>query len=308
MEGFLRMVRVLTALGLFALTAAIVFFTLELRQVRLQLPSMLEQVDSTAQRVDPIVAQVAELQTFIPQIIEQSEGYQELIPEVLSRVDDINAQLPLIMDEVASVRQAIEPVLEQTEAWREELPAILKRVDETNTTVRGTNKEIAKVVPQVPLILAESEAIRGESEALRAEIPEIIASADDLVSKAEDAGKEASKGLVTGFVGGILSSPFNLIGRIGDNTTERLGLKSSDSITDEDRDEYELAMKKLMKKPKQGAKQQWSNRSSGNSGVITIKAVAMQGQVQCYQFVSDFVIANGEDKGEHQLITEACEN
>ncbi|WP_221076353.1 hypothetical protein [Agarivorans aestuarii] len=301
MEGFLRMVRVLTALGLFALTAAILFFTLELRQVRLQLPSMLEQVDSTAQRVDPIVAQVAELQTFIPQIIEQSEGYQELIPEVLSRVDDINAQLPLIMDEVAAISQAIEPVLEQTEAWREELPAILKRVDETNTTVRGTNKEIAKVVPQVPLILAESEA-------LRIEIPEMIASADDLVSKAEDAGKEASKGLVTGFVGGILSSPFNLIGKIGDNTTERLGLKSTDSITDEDRDEYEKAMKKLMKRPKQGAKEQWSNRKSGNSGVITIKTVAMQGEVQCYQFVSDFVIAKGEDKGEHQLITEACEN
>ncbi|BEU04295.1 hypothetical protein OAG1_30950 [Agarivorans sp. OAG1] len=301
MEGFLRFVRILTALGLFALAAAIVFFTLELRQVRTQLPSMLEQVDSTAQRVDPIVAQIAELQTFIPQIIEQSEGYQELIPEVLSRVDDINAQLPLIIDEVAAISQAIEPVLEQTEAWREELPGILKRVDETNTTVRGTNKEIAKVVPQVPLILAESEA-------LRIEIPEMIASADDLVSKAEDAGKEASKGLVTGFVGGILTSPFNLIGRIGDSTTERLGLKSTDSITDEDRDEYEKAMKKLMKQPKQGAKEQWSNRKSGNSGVITIKALAMQGGVPCYQFVSDFVIAEGEDKGEHQLTTEACDN
>ncbi|WP_220720609.1 hypothetical protein [Agarivorans litoreus] len=301
MEGLLRFVRALTALGLFTLAAAIVFFTLELRQLRIQLPSMLEQVDSTAQRVDPIVAQIVELQAFIPQIIEQSQGYQSLIPEVLSRVDAINTQLPLIIDEVAAISQAIKPVLLQSEAWRGELPAILKRVDDTNTTVRATNEEIAKVVPQVPLILAESEA-------LRVEIPEMIASADELVSKAEEAGKEASRGLVTGFVGGVLSSPFNVIGSMSDSTTERLGFEPLASFSVEDREQYQQAMMKLMEQPKQGAKQQWHSRSSGNRGVITIKALAMQGELQCYQFVSDFVIIEGENKGEHQLMTEACDN
>ncbi|GDY24801.1 hypothetical protein [Agarivorans sp. Toyoura001] len=300
MEGLLRLVRILTSIGLFALAAAIVFFTLELRQFREQLPMLLEKVDATAQRVDPIVAEVAELKTFIPQIIEQSAGYQALIPEVLERIDVINQQLPIIIDEVTTISQAIEPILAESDAWRGELPAVLKRVDDTNTTVRGTNQQIAKVVPQVPLILAESEA-------LRVEIPEMIASADELVGKAEEAGKEASRGLVSGFVGGILTSPFNLIGKIGENTTERLGFKNADSLTETDREQYAKAMKKLMKAPKQDAKEQWSNRRSGNSGLITIKSIDKQGQAICYQLLSDFIIAEGEDAGEHQLTTETCE-
>ncbi|MGY5450198.1 hypothetical protein ACVFI8_04555 [Agarivorans sp. MS3-6] len=300
MEGLLRVARILTSLGLFVLAAAIVFFTLELRHFREQLPAMLQQVDSTAQRVDPIMTEIAELKAFIPQIIEQSAGYQALIPEVLNRIDTINQQLPLIIDEVSKIGQSIDPIIEQSDQWRAELPAILKRVDDTNTSVRGTNQQIAKVVPQIPLVLAESEALRDE-------IPQMIASADELVGKAEEAGKEASRGLVTGFVGGILTSPFNLIDKIGENTTERLGLKDADSLTPQDREQYTKAMTKLMKKPKQGDTEAWSNHRSGNKGMITISAIVMQGQVPCYRFVSEFVIASGSDKGEHQLTTETCE-
>jgi len=56
MDTFVRFIKLLTALGLLALAAAIVFFASEIRQFRQQLPALLEQ----------------------------SEGYQQLIPEVLA--------------------------------------------------------------------------------------------------------------------------------------------------------------------------------------------------------------------------------
>ena len=308
MDTFVRFIKLLTALGLLALAAAIVFFASEIRQFRQQLPALLEQIDDTAQRVSPIINEVAELKQFVPQIIEQSKGYQQLIPEVLARVDMINQQVPIIINEVSTVTQSIEPILKQSDEWRAELPALLKLVDETNQTVRstnktiaGTNQQIANALPQIPLILAESEA-------LRIEVPEIIAKAEALVGQAEQVGKDASKGMLTGFVGGILHSPFELIGKIGKDTTEILRLKDANSVSNKDRKLYGEAMARLMEKPKIGAKQSWSNGKSGNKGIITISEVAQQGKNKCYQFVSDFTIANGDDQGHHELTTEACSN
>lgn len=299
MVAFVRFTKLFFALGLLALAAAIVFFSLEIRQFRQQLPDILKQVDETSQRITPIIDEIAELKEFLPLIIKQSEGYQKLIPEVLVRVDMINQQMPTIINEISAVTQSIEPILKDSKAWRSELPALLAVVKETNVTIGNTNQQLANTLPNIPLILAESEALRNE-------VPIILTQAESLVGQVEQAGQEASKGVVTGIVGGILSTPFSLIGKIGESTTKMLGLENADSLSKSDRKSYNQAMERLMKKPSKGANQSWRNDDTGNKGTITISDVVQQEQKNCYHFTSQFFIAKGDDKGSHKLTTEAC--
>lgn len=300
MDVFARVIKLLTAIGLLALAGAIVLFSLEVQQLRLQLPLLLKQVDETAQRVSPIIDEIAELKQFLPQIIKQSEGYQRLIPEVLLRVDTVNQQVPIILKEVSTITHSIAPILKQSDAWRSELPALLKLVRKTNKTIADTNQQIANTLPKIPLILAESKALRKE-------VPIILTKAEVLVGQVEQVGQEASKGVVTGFVGGILSTPFSVLGKIGESTTKMLGLQSSDSLSKQDKKSYNQAMTRLMVEPVKGANQSWSNHDTGNKGTITISDILQREQKKCYQFISHFSIAKGKDQGNHKLTTEACD-
>jgi len=301
MDVFTRFTKLLTAIGLLSLAAAIIFFSFEVQQLRKQLPTILNQVDETVQRVSPIIDELSTLQKFLPQIIEQSQGYQQLIPEVLARIDIINQQVPIITNEVSIISQSIAPILKQTETWRLELPMLLKRVDETNKTIASTNLQIEQLLPTIPLILAESEALRND-------IPVMLSEADTLIEKAEQAGQNASKGVVTGFVGGILSTPFSLIGKLSENTIKILRFQDPDTLSKQDKQFYNQAMNRLMKKPIEGNSQSWKNVNTGNKGTITISEVVQKEQQSCYQFISQFVIAEGDDQGSHELATEACKD
>lgn len=299
MDVFARVIKLLTAIGLVALAGAIVFFSLEVQQLRLQLPLLLKQVDETTQRVSPIIDEIAELKQFLPQIIKQSENYQLLIPEILLRVDTVNQQVPIIIKEVSAITHSIDPILKQSDAWRSDLPSLLKLVRETNRTIAETNQQIANTLPKIPLILAESEALRNE-------VPIILTKAEVLVGQVEQVGQEASKGVVTGFVGGILSTPFSVLGKIGESTTKMLGLQSADSLSKQDQQSYNQAMARLMVEPLKGANQSWRNNDTGNKGTITISDIIQKEQKNCYQFISHFSIAKGKDQGSHKLTTEAC--
>ncbi|MFA0086955.1 hypothetical protein ACE1OE_09060 [Vibrio sp. E150_011] len=299
MEKITALSRILFAIALVALAASIYTFTQEARQLRTELPALLAQVDTTAQRITPVVEQINQLQAIVPSILAQSAEYQRLIPEVLTRVDDINQQLPIIIKEVEQVRGAIPPILAQSQSWNESLPSILKQVDKTNTTVRQTNQQIGKVNQQIPDIL-------GESAALRKEVPVIITQAEELVSQAEQAGRDASKGAVSGVIGGILNSPFQLVDRITDVSSETLGLKQDQSYTDEDREKHKVALTQLMKAPKKGRTTTWSNSRSGNNGEVTIQSVTQNNNTSCYSVLSRLNIASGPDKGTHNVVTEKC--
>jgi surface antigen len=67
-------------------------------------------------------------------------------------------------------------------------------------------------------------------------------------------------------------------------------------------------MERLMKKPVKGANQSWDNDETGNKGTITISDVVQQEQKNCYHFISQFIIAKGDDKGSHKLTSKACKN
>ena len=86
MEKIVAASRVLLAIAILALAWSIYTFTLEAKQVRVELPTLLTQIDQTAQRITPVVEEVQKIQAIIPSILEQSEKYQQAIPEVLARV------------------------------------------------------------------------------------------------------------------------------------------------------------------------------------------------------------------------------
>ena len=299
MDKLIALSRLLFALALIALAASIYSFTQEARQLRTELPALLAQVDTTAQRITPVIEEINNLQSIVPSILAQSAEYQRLVPEVLQRIDDINQQLPIVVGEVAQVRDAIPSILAQSEAWHGSLPSVLKQVDHTNQTVRQTNQQINKVNQQIPDILAESAALRKE-------VPEIIVQAEGLVAQAEQAGREASKGAVSGVIGGILNSPFQLVDKITDVSSDTFGLKQDKSYTDGDRDKHKAALTKLMKTPKKGHSTRWSNSRSGNSGEVIIQSVSQESDAICYSILSRLNIATGPDKGTHNVITDKC--
>lgn len=295
MEKILAATRFVFAIAIMALAWSIYSFTMEAKQVRTELPSLLTQIDQTAQRITPVIEEVQKIQAIIPSILEQSAEYQKAIPEVLARVDDINRQIPTIIAEVENVRDAIPPILKQTQNWHRSLPSILKQIDETNQTIAQTNKQIAATSKQIPAILAESEAVRKA-------MPEIISQAEDLVQHAERAGREASKGAVTGVIGGILSSPFQLVDSL---TSQTFGVKD-ESYSDKDKSLHKEAVKKLMRSPKSGKSVPWKNTTSGNSGTVKIQSAEQKGSTTCYSIVSQLTIAKGADKGTHSIVTERC--
>ncbi|GMQ48184.1 hypothetical protein [Vibrio sp. 10N] len=295
MEKVIVASRALLALAIFALAWSIYTFTLEAKQVRVELPSLLTQIDQTAQRITPVVEEVQKIQAIIPSILEQSAQYQQAIPEVLERVDDINRQIPAILTQVQSVTAAIPPILEQSEHWHSSLPNLLKQVEQTNQTIRATNKQIAATNQQVPAILAESEA-------LRVAMPEIIDQAEALVQQAEQAGREASKGAVTGVIGGILSSPFQLVDSL---TSQTFGVEDK-SFSAKDQQLHKQAVERLMRDPNSKQAIPWNNSGSGNSGTVSIQSATPSGSTMCYNILSRLTITKGPDKGTHSIVTERC--
>jgi surface antigen/archaellum component FlaC len=295
MEKIVAASRVLLAIAILALAWSIYTFTLEAKQVRVELPTLLTQIDQTAQRITPVVEEVQKIQAIIPSILEQSEKYQQAIPEVLARVDDINRQIPVILNEVQSVTAAIPPILEQSNQWHSSLPSLLEQVEQTNKTIRATNQQIAATNKQVPAILAESEA-------LRVAMPEVIRQAESLVEQAEQAGREASKGAVTGVIGGILSSPFQLVDSL---TSQTFGVEDK-SFSDKDQQLHKQAVESLLRNPSAGQTIPWKNTSSGNSGTVSIQSTTQNGSSTCYSILSRLTIAKGTDKGTHSIVTERC--
>ncbi|WP_242456560.1 hypothetical protein [Vibrio mediterranei] len=299
MEKFMAASKFAFSIALIVMAASIYNFTQEARQLRLELPTLLAQVDSTAQKITPVIQEIKNIQEIVPQILAQSEEYQRLIPEVLKRIDDVNQQVPVIVNEVAQVREAIPPILGETQKWHQSVPDILAEVDKTNTTVRQTNQQIAATNKQIPLILSESAALRKE-------VPDILTQAEGLVQQAEQAGREASKGAVSGVIGGILSSPFQLVDKITEVSADTFGLKESDSYTKKDKELHKEAVEALVKNPISGKSKTWSNRSSGNSGVVSIQSMKDSSESRCFTILSRLTIASGPDKGTHSVTTDKC--
>jgi hypothetical protein len=76
----------LIGLGILGLAAAVVFFTIEIRNGRQQLPLMLTQTEKTAEKITPAVSGVSDVARFIPPIIEEVTKSSEVVQALLREI------------------------------------------------------------------------------------------------------------------------------------------------------------------------------------------------------------------------------
>lgn len=167
----------LFSIALLALAASLAYCT---TQVVTALPELLQQVERTSQRIEPLVVEVGNISEQVPVIATEVAAVSEQIPAILSEVEAVRSEIPSILAESAAIRKQLPAVLAETRALRE----------------------------QVPPVLAEVEAVRKM-------MPSTLAQAERLVLAARDAGKQASEGAVTGFLTGIVKAPFSMISGVG---------------------------------------------------------------------------------------------
>ncbi len=209
----------------------------EVNEIQLQVPQIL-------QRVDSITAE-------IPNILKQVESVVMQIEPILQRVDNITEQVPPLLQQINAIEQQISPILAESEQIRKTMPSVLKQVN-------NTNKSVQQVSKQIPAILKESAA-------LRADTPKAIAEAQLLVDSAKEAGREASEGVISGVLSGILKAPLSVLPSI---TT----LFSGVDLSDKDQLLMNEAVLKTLVSNKIGQKNSWFNSKTNIAGEVTLLA------------------------------------
>jgi len=250
------------SLSLFALAAAIAYFTYEVANVSKQIPDILVRIDNTSEKIEPILDEVSGIVDLLPPILKEVEATRKLIPPILKEVEQTRKLIPPILDEVAKTRQQIPAVLKESQAIRKDLPAVLASADKASAAVADVAKQVEKTRPLIPEVLKEVETTRES-------IPGMMAQADVLIEKARVAGKEASQGAVTGFFKGIILAPFALVGDAGKSI---VGLSETEAkqLNKTDYNLIEKAVLELLNNGSVDDERKWANPANGTHGVVTL--------------------------------------
>jgi len=186
----------LLAISILALAASIGYFTYELSQFIRQIPDILENVRTTSEIIEPALSEVEEIRS--------------LIEPILVEVKAIREQIPNILQESENIRTTIPPILNESAQLRKQLPAILESTNQTSTAVTLISNELNAYQPIANEALVQLDGTRKE-------IPGILDRTDAMIDRAKVAAREASSGVVTGALGGLLTAPFRLVGSLGSN-------------------------------------------------------------------------------------------
>ncbi|MFV2055259.1 MAG: hypothetical protein ACC707_02285 [Thiohalomonadales bacterium] len=259
MKDLANVSRLLLGLSLFALAASVAYFTLEASRVRTSLPELLQQIDVTAQKIEPIIGQIEDINKQIPNILEEVKQTRELVPPILTEVAELRKEIPAMLKEVEQIRLIVPTVLQEVEQIRVIVPTILQEVEQTRQ--------------QVPPILAEVKATR---EAL----PSLLDKGNKLVSNARNAGKEASQGAVSGFFSGIFRAPFAIVGDIGSSV---YGFSNTDKkeYTEEDLSATYKAGMDLLESEKVNTKMEITSTDGKIHTTLTLIAIDTSGKYPC---------------------------
>ena len=244
------------------LAAALVYFTLELAAYRKSIPFFLDKIESTSSKIEPVVKEISEVRVYLPDILQEIKQSRALVTPVLSEVTEYRKQIPIILEEVRKTRQQLPMVINEVKETQKQLPVILKSVDKASNAITAAANEINATRLLIPKILDEVEKTRKF-------IPPTLDRVDNMIANANKAGKEASKGAVSGVLTSIVKSPFTILGSLGEDV---LGLSASknNEITDEDVELIKSIANKLLVADKDDMSQSWLNPESGHRGKVTL--------------------------------------
>ena len=260
----------LLSLSIFALASSIAYFTYEMAMVSKQIPDILMRIDSTTEKLEPVIADVGEIIDLVPGILKEVEEIRKIIPPILEEVEQTRKMIPPILSEVEQTRKQIPAVLKESEAIRGELPAVLASADKASAAVADVSKQVEATRPLIPEILKEIETTRES-------IPSMMDRADGLIEKARVAGQQASEGAVTGFFSGIIRAPFALVGDAGRSIT---GMSSAEAkaYTSKDFQLNEEATLILLNEGVLDSERVWKNATSGNHGIVHLTDIYSEGE------------------------------
>lgn len=254
----------LLAISILALAASLVYFTFEFSRFVRQIPAVLENVRVTSEKIEPVVEEIDQVRELIPPILAEVAATREQIPPLLEEVKQVRETIPPVLEEIAKTREQIPAVLEETAAAREQLPAVLARVDAVTAEMKAY-RPVAK------------EAL-VQAEALRKEIPVTLDRVDGMLDKARVTAREASSGMVTGALGGLITAPFRLVGNFGSAVLGLSG-EQADEYTEKDLALLQEYGRRLISADEINASRSWENRDTRQRFRITlVKAYVEDGQ------------------------------
>jgi len=216
--------------------------------------------------------------------------YRDVVPKLVEEIEHVRRQTPLILKESAAIRAQLSQQLPTLTA---EVAAVRKMLD---TRVPEVIDEVGEyrrtVVPEVlseskflrlstiPAVLSESKALRQktipnvlhEVKMTRTELPQLLTQASDL---ARSAGKEASRGAVSGFFTGILTAPIDMMSGVANSAFK------GDKLSKKDLLDVAKAGQQVLLMDEVGASQSWHNKKSGNNGIVSIEKMSVDGNESC---------------------------
>ncbi len=212
----------------FAIAAAIIYFAYQLAQINDNVAVVTQSVEQVSQYIEPTLEEVKAIRLEITQL-------RNLVPDVLAEVAEVRKQIPIVVAEVAEVRQQIPPILAQVESIKKEIDPILQRVDKTVAVVDDTQRQIPQIINTADNAIAAINDTNKEIKLTRESIDPTLDRVDglvedayfkaqDAINAAEDAGKKASEGAVSGFFTGLIKLPFKFIGSFDNIVFENIHL------------------------------------------------------------------------------------
>ncbi len=256
----------LLAISILALAASLSYFTFELSRFIQQVPGILDNIESTSDKLQPVLTEINQIRNLVPPILDEVRTTREQIPPILTEVKNVREIIPPVLNEVAKSREQISLLVNEVEVVRKQLPAILTSVDSISAEMKAYRPIASEALIQVA--------------GMRKEAPEILDKTEGLIDKARQAGKEASSGAVTGVITGILTAPFRIVGNFGSNV---LGLSSdeADDYTEEDFVLLQKHGKDLISAGKLNDSRSWKNMDTNRRFKISLKKIYSKDSREC---------------------------
>ena len=243
--------------SILCLAFAIIFLVLGLNKWAKQLPEILKTVSDASGQVDPIMKNVDDMELLIPQVMQEVEAVRKTVDDALSKTEDILEILPGTLADIDEISKQIDSTLKQ-------LPGIIDPV----------LKETQKTREIIPDILEEVRKTR-------AEIPLMMDRADNIIAGANEAGRKAGKGAMTGMIGGIISMPFDVVGGIGRGVTSLLGTEVGEAMNEEDVKIFKEKIIGLAENGNEGDVVTWKNPETSIGGKMTLVRKYLENSREC---------------------------
>lgn len=114
-------------------------------------------------------------------------------------------------------------------------------------------------------------------------MPVLLSRAERLVVSVEEMGAEAGEGAVGGFVSGIFSLPFDIVGGVGKTILSGVDALGGEELTEKDREIIREKIYELANFGREGESINWDNPESQKRGKITLLKKYTRENQECRQ-------------------------